>query len=73
MKLSNETLDGLFEYHAPNEDQIADMKLLRTDAKILARTINKVVPESADKSAALRLLRQCVQISNAAIVLDGVV
>ena len=73
MKLSNETLDNLFEYHAPNEDQISDMKLLRTHAQLFARTINKVVPESADKSAAIRLLRQCVQISNAAIVLDGVV
>lgn len=73
MKISDAALDSLFEYHTPNEDQIADMKLLRSDAKILARTINKVVPESADKSAAIRLLRQCVQISNAAIVLDGVV
>lgn len=73
MGISNAALDSLFEYHAPNEDQIADMKLLRTDAKILARTINKVVPESADKSAAIRLLRQCVQISNAGIVLNGVV
>lgn len=73
MQISNETLDSLFEYHAPNDDQIADMKLLRTNAKTLARTINNVVPDSADKSAAIRLLRQCVQISNAGIVLNGVV
>lgn len=73
MNISNNTLDSLFEYHAPTDDQIADMDLLRTDAKILARTINKVVPESADKSAAICLLRQCVQISNAGIVLNGVV
>ena len=73
MNISPSTLDSLFEYHAPNENQIADMNLLRTHAKILAHTINNVVPESADKSAAIRLLRQCVQISNAGIVLNGVV
>ena len=73
MEISNDTLDSLFDYHAPTQDQVSSMNVIRNRAKDLARVINVEVPNSADKSAAIRLLRQCVQISNAGIVLNGVV
>ena len=68
--MMNDEIDWLFEYHAPTADQIFAMKQIRTDAKTLAHSINICCPESGDKSAAIRLLRQCVQIANASIVLE---
>lgn len=73
MNISNQTLDSLFDYHAPTQDQVDSMEIIRSRAKFLAKAINDEVPESANKSAAIRLLRQCVQIANAGIVLNGVV
>ena len=71
--LSDTIIENLFSYHAPTPNQVLSMEILRDGAKSLARTINEVVPDGADKSAAIRLLRQCVQISNAGIILNGAV
>ena len=69
----SDKVDNLFKYHAPNEFQILQMQDIREHAKQLAMSIEMHVPDSADKSAAIRLLRQCVQIANAGIILNGAV
>ena len=66
-------LESLFDYHKPDDSQVDAMEHIRSMAKFLAVAINNEVPESADKSAAIRLLRQCVQSANAGIVLNGAV
>lgn len=68
--LVSESVNNLFDYHAPDEFQIQKMNDIRGHAKQLAMSIQTMVPECADKSAAIRLLRQCVQIANAGIVLN---
>jgi len=70
-EIAGERINNLFNYHTPTDPQIAQMQAIRQHAKLLAHMIDVHVPDGADKSAAIRLLRQCVQISNAGIVLDG--
>lgn len=70
-KLTDEQIERLFSYHQPNDyDQIRRIAHVRNEAIELALAINECVPESADKSAAIRLLRECVMTANAGIVLN---
>lgn len=64
-------IEEVFTYHAPTEEQQKCYTELRNSAKELASTILRVVPPSADRSAAFRLLRECVMTANAAIALKG--
>ena len=67
MALSKSDLDNWFTYHAPTSDQLVAYEKIRGDARSFANTINELVPDSADKTAALRKLRECVMTANAAI------
>jgi len=63
--------DHVFSYHAPTEEQITKYGSLRTQAKVLAQLIERLVLPGADCSAAMRLLRECIMTANAGIALDG--
>jgi hypothetical protein len=65
-------IDELFTYHAPTEDQIESLALVRGQAKQLADVMVMCCPRSADRSAALRLLREAVMTANASIVLPPI-
>jgi len=65
-------IEDLFTYHAPNEDQLSKLACIRSHAKALANTIDQYVPAGADRTAAIRLLREAVMTANAAVVLNGV-
>lgn len=56
-----------FNYHSPKEDQPQRYEELRETAKQLALKICLNVPPCADRTAALRKLRECVMTANAAI------
>ena len=60
-------IDNWFTYHAPTPVQVIQYGEIRTAAKILAETINRHVPGSADKTAAMRKLRETVMAANLAI------
>lgn len=62
-------IDDIFKYHAPNEQQIKAYSDLRETAKVLAKVILEHCPQSADRAAAMRKLRECVMTANAAIAL----
>lgn len=64
-------IEHWFTYQTPTPGQIADMALLREMAKGLANQIVRVCPPSADRSAAIRLLRESLMTANASIVLGG--
>lgn len=66
-----EQIDHVFEYHAPNEKQAEAYKEIRAYAKDLAAVLMLRCPGSADRTAALRKLRETVMTANAAIALDG--
>ncbi len=64
---SKADLDNWFSYHAPSAETLQDYHAIRTAAKIFAETINKHVPAGADKSDAMRKLRETTMMANAGI------
>lgn len=65
-----DTIEWLFSYHAPKEDQPKRYELLRESAKELARTIVVNCPESEEQTLAINYLRQAVMWANASIALN---
>lgn len=70
--MDNKSIDNIFTYHLPDQDQIERLLKIRTAAKVLAWAIDSYVPICADQSAAMRYLRDAVMTANNAIVLNGV-
>lgn len=69
--MTPEQIENWFTYHAPSTNDLMSYQRLREGAKAFADLINEVVPESADKTAAIRKLRECVMTANAAIACGG--
>jgi hypothetical protein len=69
----DEKIEAIFTYHAPDDQQKIQYEAIRAKAKEMAVTIYANSPVCADQSAAIRLLRQAVQMANAAIALKGLV
>ena len=66
-----EEIENWFTYHKPTEvDQVGYMAI-RQAAKDLAMVIVNHTPPSADQSAAIRKLRECVQTANSSIACQG--
>ena len=65
--MQREDIDNWFSYHAPTPDQLVAYEKIRSDAKQFAHALNDLVPDCADKTAAIRLLREAVMTANAAI------
>lgn len=63
-------IDHLFTFHPPSGNQPERYGALRETARSLAHVINDNCPEGADKSAAIRKLRECIMTANAAIALE---
>lgn len=64
-------LREIFTYHAPDADQQVAYEKLRNAAYDFAAALVELTPASADQTAALRKLRECVMTANAAIALKG--
>lgn len=64
-------VDDLFTYHRPRGDQLEKYERVRRAAKALARVLIENCPSSADRSAAIRKVREAVMTANAAIALNG--
>lgn len=63
-------IDNIFSYHAPKGDQPQRYDQIRSAAKTFAHVLVQNTPCSADQTAALRKLRECVMTANAAIALE---
>lgn len=62
-----ENLTELFTYHAPTEvDKLAYDKINKA-AQEFARVVLETCPECADRSAAIRLVREARMVANASI------
>ena len=60
-------IDNWFTYHAPRPEQIVPYAAIRDKAKELAELFNNAVPDCADKTAAMRDLRNTVMAMNLAV------
>ena len=68
---TNEAIEDIFTYHAPDSTDLVCYTAIRESAKSLAMTIVANTPPSADQSAAIRKLREAVMTANAAVALKG--
>jgi hypothetical protein len=67
MAIPQAQLDNWFRYHTPTLGQVQVYADLRSKAKEFAELFNAVAPDCADKTAALRMLRNTVMAMNLAI------
>jgi len=70
VKRFDEQIENWFTYHSPKHEQLERYQMLRDKAKELAYDIIVCCPEGADRSAAIRKLRECVMTANAAIACE---
>ena len=68
---SDDELDELFTYHAPDEGQREAYVNIREAAKSLVRVIRDNAPSSPDRTTAIRDVRRAVHMANAAVALRG--
>jgi hypothetical protein len=64
-------LQHLFNHHPPSPQAISDMFAIRDAGKTLVRVILDRCPRSADRSAAIRHVREAIMTANASIVFEG--
>ncbi len=69
--LRRHDIEAWFKYHAPNETQIGQYALIRDAGKNLALRIYDNCPSSADRTAAIRKVREAVMTANAAIACEN--
>ena len=62
-----EDIERWFTYHAPTPAQIDKYSAIRNTARSLAFVILDECPDNADRTAAIRKLREAVQTANASI------
>lgn len=65
--MRQEDINNWFTYHAPNPDQLKAYTDIRNKAKELAEMFDAYCPDCADKTAAMRKLRETVMAMNLAI------
>ncbi len=70
--MTTEQLTEIFTYHAPTPDQLPKYTELRAAGKFVATLINDLCPESREKSVAITLIQQAIQMANAAIAIHPV-
>lgn len=66
-----ENVEDVFTYHAPSQQQMVQYEMVREALILAARTILRVVPRCADRTTAIRKLREARMDANAAIALQG--
>ena len=64
---SQSEINNWFMYHAPTPEQLVAYYDIRQAAKIYAETVNKHVPDSSDKTVAIRKIRESVMAANLAV------
>lgn len=64
-------LRELFSYHPPTSDTLPKFQAINQAAKNFAEVVLQNCPSSADRSAAIRLIRDARMTANAAVALNG--
>lgn len=66
-----QTLAELFKYHAPTPETLPKYAAINQAAKNFAEVVLQNCPSSADRSAAIRLIRDARMTANASVALNG--
>jgi hypothetical protein len=67
IRMTNEQIEEAFTYHSPKEGQLERYAKIRSLVKVVAESIDELVPNSREKSLALTKLEEAVFWANAAI------
>lgn len=67
----SEILAELFKYHPPTDETIPKFAAINQAAKNFAEIVLQNCPPSADRSAAIRQIREARMTANAAVALNG--
>jgi|SRR5580658_4802304 hypothetical protein len=67
----SEVLAELFKYHPPNAETLPKYAAINQAAKNFAEIVLQNCPRSADRSAAIRLIRDARMTANASVALNG--
>lgn len=68
--ITDRDIENWFTYHSPRDGQPERYQIIRDTAKELAKCIVQNTQPSADQSASIRLLRECVMTANASIACE---
>jgi len=68
-----ERLEIAFTYQRPDDDRFRSYAVVRAAGKALALAILNAAPKCADRTDAIRKVREAVMTANAAIALDGLI
>lgn len=72
-RMDEHTLQEIFTYHKPGLEQLPKYEAVRNAGLCFAQVIIGNVPECADRTVALRKIREVVMDANAAIALNGLI
>lgn len=72
-RVTKENVEDVFTYQAPDASQVDKFARVRTALVAAAKVILDEVPDCADKTTALRKLREARMDANAAIALKGLI
>lgn len=70
-QISDFQLEEVMNYHPWNEEKILKGNRVRSALSLALKVIIENVPPSADRSAAIRKLRECRMDCNSAITFNG--
>ena len=70
MQYTNEQIEDMFTYHNDPE-KVSRYRAINQAAILLFVAIQNNCPDSADRQAAFRMVREARMTANAAIALDG--
>ena len=68
---TDDDLQNWFTYHAPTDEDIESYLRIRSAALTFARIIHSECPAGADKTTAIRKVREAVMTANAGIACCG--
>jgi hypothetical protein len=71
MAIPQTNIDNWFTYHAPTAETLAAYNAIREAAKVYAEVVNQYVPDCADKTAAVRIIRESVMAANLAVACNS--
>ena len=66
-----EQLNNWFSYHPPIDDQAQRYEQIRAAGKAFAEKLVELCPPSADRTVAIRKIREAVYSANASIACGG--
>lgn len=68
--MDSQYIEDIFSHHPPKTPEVADLHaFVRQELKVVAHAINDNLPESPEKTLAIRKLQEAMMYANSAIAI----